>query len=401
MENTSCQNKAIEEFKLWLDQSDVKNFVLEGFAGTGKSYITKQFIDLLKEKGITVATLAYTGKAANVIQQYTGNPSTTIHKFIYKFDVSKMFYHNEDEEKQDLKEGKMLFIQKAKCLIIDEFSLITEEILTDLLKLNKLLIFVGDTKQLPPISGKAYTSKTFLKALNGCFKARLETVVRQLLDQPITAITSLIRHNKTNLATLTMETDFEKVNITKKLKLNMKLWSQEDYQILVHRNKTKNDINKKIRLKLGYNGILEKNEKIIITKNNYTEKLFNGEQFRIASVGDELISFGFRFCQITIEYIDGSELQKSINVLLENLIDPDWTYTLDENLETKLKMNTWSFYKSLVQIDYSYCMTVHKAQGSEYASVCVLADDYVGREYARWLYTACTRAKKELIIKVK
>jgi ATP-dependent exoDNAse (exonuclease V) alpha subunit len=51
--------------------------------------------------------------------------------------------------------------------------------------------------------------------------------------------------------------------------------------------------------------------------------------------------------------------------------------------------------------DYGYCMSVHKSQGSEWQKVIVFEqrtkrwdDNY----YAKWLYTAITRAKEKLFI---
>ena len=48
--------------------------------------------------------------------------------------------------------------------------------------------------------------------------------------------------------------------------------------------------------------------------------------------------------------------------------------------------------------DYGYCITCHKAQGSEYDKVLVIEEFLKGNEHARWLYTAATRAKEKLVI---
>ena len=46
--------------------------------------------------------------------------------------------------------------------------------------------------------------------------------------------------------------------------------------------------------------------------------------------------------------------------------------------------------------DYSYAVTAHKAQGSEFRDVVVL--DTGAPEWRRWMYTAITRAKERLIV---
>jgi exodeoxyribonuclease-5 len=48
--------------------------------------------------------------------------------------------------------------------------------------------------------------------------------------------------------------------------------------------------------------------------------------------------------------------------------------------------------------DYSYCQTVHKAQGSEASKVAVLGSGPGGQDRARWLYTAMTRARDKLLV---
>jgi exodeoxyribonuclease-5 len=49
------------------------------------------------------------------------------------------------------------------------------------------------------------------------------------------------------------------------------------------------------------------------------------------------------------------------------------------------------------QFTYGYCLTAHKAQGSEAKRVCVL-DSWNGGEYQRWLYTAVTRASESCVL---
>ena len=52
------------------------------------------------------------------------------------------------------------------------------------------------------------------------------------------------------------------------------------------------------------------------------------------------------------------------------------------------------------QITYGYALTVHAAQGSEWDKVLVLEESFPfdKEEHKRWLYTACTRAAKRLVI---
>ena len=48
--------------------------------------------------------------------------------------------------------------------------------------------------------------------------------------------------------------------------------------------------------------------------------------------------------------------------------------------------------------DFGYCITVHKAQGSEYSKVLYIEEVLNRKNHHRMLYTAITRAKEKLII---
>jgi len=55
-----------------------------------------------------------------------------------------------------------------------------------------------------------------------------------------------------------------------------------------------------------------------------------------------------------------------------------------------------------LQIKYAYAVTCHKSQGGQWKSVFVdqgyLTEEQINKEYLRWLYTAITRATKELCL---
>ncbi len=79
---TANQKEALIALDLFLE-SDQKCFLLKGYAGTGKTTITKYIADYLEEKKLTVHLMAPTGRAARILYQKTGHDTTTIHKGIY------------------------------------------------------------------------------------------------------------------------------------------------------------------------------------------------------------------------------------------------------------------------------------------------------------------------------
>jgi exodeoxyribonuclease-5 len=60
---TNCQEHAFQKFLSFLEDSSYKAFILKGYAGTGKTTLTKQFIDELVKRELPFSLLASTGRA--------------------------------------------------------------------------------------------------------------------------------------------------------------------------------------------------------------------------------------------------------------------------------------------------------------------------------------------------
>lgn len=59
-------------------------------------------------------------------------------------------------------------------------------------------------------------------------------------------------------------------------------------------------------------------------------------------------------------------------------------------------------YLNALQVKFAYALTCHKSQGGQWKAVFVdqgyLTEEQVNKEFARWLYTAVTRASEELFL---
>lgn len=157
-------------------------FRVFGYAGTGKTTTIRHIMDQL---GIRSETLfaAYTGKAAMVMRK-TGLPARTIHSLIYEpvapdsnecEKLSKAYKLETDptlkaQLKQELREkSKVHFIlrdrensglKQARLLVLDECSMVNDEMLADLLSFNVPMLVLGDPGQLPPIDGEGALTRT-------------------------------------------------------------------------------------------------------------------------------------------------------------------------------------------------------------------------------------------------
>ncbi|MEG0656645.1 MAG: AAA family ATPase, partial [Mucinivorans sp.] len=63
-------------------QGDI--FILNGYAGTGKTTLIAALVTTLESLSIEYSLLAPTGRAAKVMSQYSGHNAHTIHKKIYR-----------------------------------------------------------------------------------------------------------------------------------------------------------------------------------------------------------------------------------------------------------------------------------------------------------------------------
>ena len=193
---THSQEQWAEAISTFVSQKKKDNlFILQGYAGTGKSSMVALLVAALPRIGQRAVLLAPTGRAAKVLSSYAKKKAFTIHK--------KIYFSNAES-------GKLRFRLKNNShrntlFIVDESSMIGEDtsvgrlfergsLLHDLVNYveggdNCKLIFVGDTAQLPPVSlglSPALDPDKLNYEFNKAVAVTvLEQVVRQQLDSGI------------------------------------------------------------------------------------------------------------------------------------------------------------------------------------------------------------------------
>jgi hypothetical protein len=166
-------------------------FRLFGYAGTGKTTlalaIKRKIVRLVQAKdhganhADTVLSAAFTGKAALVMQSKGLKGSSTIHSLIYS---------NDDPEGGamptfSLNPGSKL--ADAKLCIIDECSMVSEELGRDLLSFGVKILVLGDPAQLPPVDGAGFFT-------NATPDVMLSEVHRQAEGNPIIRLSMDVRN---------------------------------------------------------------------------------------------------------------------------------------------------------------------------------------------------------------
>ena len=361
---------------------------IAGYAGTGKSTLVKFIVNALDIDEDYVCYIAYTGKAAKVLREKGCPNAMTAHKLLYqsfpKADGS--FYHK----------IKRPLDWPYKLIVVDEISMLPKEI-WDLLLSHKIhVICLGDPFQLPPIGEDnqvLYNPHIFL-----------DEIMRQAQESEIIRLTMDIRNGKP--LSLFKGNEVQVID-QKDMVGGMYGWAD---QIIVAKNATRRSVNSAMR-KMLFNvddDAPVEGDKIICLRNDWET---------VTEAGDVLVNG-------TIGTLNNIKLNKNHPFLkpqmiadflpddyseLDLAISPQDLYFRNLNIDHKLlttgeptvtDKNFKRFPKGMrpLTFDYGYCITCHKAQGSEYDKVLVLEEFLRGSDHDRWLYTAATRAKEKLVI---
>lgn len=332
-------------------ESDRPIFEMSGYAGTGK---TSVLVELAKLHEMSL--VAYTGKAASVLQAKSGMGANTIHSLFYRLiDVGK-----DKNGKKILAFERVEQNLRGSIIGVDESSTINEEIGADLVRTGAKIISFGDSCQLPPVVGKQFFNHPSYE---------LTEIHRQALESPI------IRQAHQMRTRGTYEDDTAKFRTVRKL-------SDDDLVaadiVLVWRNKTRHAVNKRMRKILNRTGDLpQAGEPVMCLKNARRYGIFNGAVYTLAEAFDPE-----KDATIYLEHHDGS----IIEIPRAGFVPPGGD------------INSFDDVKITTAFDFGYACTVNKAQGSEYARVALM-DDYSRLEGRRsWTYTGITRASDSIII---
>lgn len=195
------------------------------------------------------------------------------------------------------------------------------------------------------------------------------------------------------------------------LTTGMLLWAD---QIICSTNATRIALNNQMRELLGRSGDPQDGDKVICLKNNWDVYSLNDNPLVNGTIGYLKDSFS-TFLQIPAK-ISGDGKSKKLDILnavfISDTEDDYGNLDMDKKLiltgepgldwKTSYKMGRSILFQDKIpnQFTYGYAITCHKSQGSEWDNVLVIEEGFPfdKEEHQRWLYTACTRAAKKLVI---
>ena len=444
---TLGQKKIIEALASWLSDADTERiFILNGYAGTGKTSIIAAFVATLKKLRIKPVMLAPTGRAAKVFSGYAGQKAFTIHKKIYRqkaFSNEPTGFHPADNLHKDT-----LFIVDEASMIanegLDSFVFGTGRLLDDLVQYvysgeNCRLILMGDVAQLPPVmqTESPALNPEILRGYNlKVQEITLTQVVRQSENSGIlfnaTRLRDALRNGTVEIfpkLRLKGFTDFRKVNGDELIEEISSAYSRdgiEETMIISRSNKRATLYNNGIRNRILYREEeLSSGDRLMIAKNNYfwtagnkeMDFIANGEIIQVLRVRRTYELYGFRFADVSVRFQD-YDLETDVKILLDTLqtaapalpkdLNDKLFYTILEDYDDvptkagKMKKMKADPHYNVLQVKYAYAVTCHKAQGGQWMNVFLdigyITEEMLGEDFYRWLYTAFTRATHRLYL---
>lgn len=257
------------------------------------------------------------------------------------------------------------------------------------------VICLGDPFQLPPIGEDnqvLYNPHIFL-----------DEIMRQAQESEIIRLTMDIRNGR---GLQLFKGNEVQVIDQKDIIGGMYGWAD---QIIVAKNATRRNINSRMRTMLFDvdNEVPVEGDKIICLRNAWETVTEAGDVLVNGTIGT-ISNIHYN------KYHPFLKPQMTANFLSDDNIEdldycPQDVYFRNLNIDYKLlttgeptvtEKNFKRFPKEFrpLTFDYGYCITCHKAQGSEYDKVLVFEEYLKGGDHDRWLYTAATRAKEKLVI---
>lgn len=408
------QDDALLKVSRWLENpGEQQLFRLFGYAGTGKTTLARHLAEGVAGE---VLFAAYTGKAASVLRKSGATNAQTLHSLIYlPKERSKERYN---DLKQEIEEVELMLheemsewgpdwqgnpkledrlaklrgdlrveernskrpdfslnvespLREAKLLVVDECSMVNEEMAQDILSFGAPVLVLGDPEQLPPVTGTGYFT-------NAKPNVMLTEIHRQARDNPIIDLATRVR-SRERLARGQYGTSSVIARATPELAL-------EANQILVGTNATRTSTNDRMRQLKGFgNRWPMEGEKLVCLRNDKDHGLLNGTLHTVLSDSEEV--GGYINLRIRPEDAPGAD----------PLLVPAHPEHFGGDPE---QIGYWD-RRNAQEFTFGYALTVHKSQGSQWDNVLVIDQSGVFKDpdtRRKWLYTAITRAADTVTI---
>ena len=446
-ETTFSQKKVVEMLSDYLSEPKTEQiFVLNGYAGTGKTTLLAAVVEVLDAMQVPTVLLAPTGRAAKVLSRYCHREALTIHKRIYRERTTADY-----ESHFSLDVNK----ERGAVFIVDEASMLADatsegqifgsgSLLDDLIKYIRSgrdcrLILVGDNAQLPPV-GSAFSpalDRDVMSVYGDVVYASMDDVVRQQAESGIlfnaTMLRCMLENGIYEVPQLDMSfADVESISggeVMEKVQECYDRYGRDETIIITRSNRRANRYNEGVRrYNLSAEEAIESGDCLMVVKNNYyyTERekecpmsfAANGDVVQLRKIYRFEDFYGFHFADALLSFPDYDDFELRCRILLDTISSESPSLTREEGrrllqeveqdyLDIKSRIKRLKEIRenphfNAVQVKFAYAITCHKAQGGQWKAVFVdralFGDEEMTADMLRWLYTAFTRATERLYL---
>lgn len=404
--------------------------MLAGLAGTGKTTTAIEVINQLRAMGMRPAVCTPTGKAAHVLNKKDPTMmATTLHRTLSArpYDMLEAVHRrldeleamstsaqglSDDEKKEEADLLKKVdsakrganslgfepittedFLEEGHdMLVFDEASMIGSKTAATLINhINVPMIFIGDNAQLPPVNEEAAVNLDRADV-------KLTEILRQGADSGILKVAHGITKGKIMPAKEMMQ--YPDLGVVKDHSPAAVRHLCGDHQMIVWKNDERHALNPYCRIARGFEFSGEQypywpmvGEKLMVDQNDYDRRLMRGQILTVSKLLGNNHSNPYL---LEIEATDEEDRLRHVVVNISDLVKQQ--LVKKGSVEDQRSRRTASF--SGLAVQFAYTITCHKAQGSEYDKVCVATSLPLDgkRDEPRWFYTACTRAKNNLVL---
>ncbi|MBL4763464.1 MAG: AAA family ATPase [Gammaproteobacteria bacterium] len=408
-------------------------YVIKGYAGTGKTTSLIELVRRCQEQGFKICLTAPTNKAVDVIRRTMRQANVSV-DIMTTFKLLGLAIGT-SEGKKILKRGGQSSVKNYRAVIIDECSMVGDELLKYLNQDCESFISIGDPMQLPPVN----------EVESGAFHAgqntELKTVIRQAAENPIISASMLIREmidkEQFDLERLKQAFDMKDrsgiIEATYQVGLQWMMESfksrdfeddNDKFRCVAWTNRTVNMINK-----MAYNHVYDNpdtpfmHHQTVVLRNNAMEAFYVNQELVVTSLiqRDVVYRPDGRDATVTSAFVENPDLIQPVQCWDVGLIDEDGNeemascvddiVTHKQNIEAiksvaKKHGAVWPLFFSYIDyyadLRHPYAMTVHCSQGSTFENQFLMLDDILKnpntREMMQMLYVAVTRPSNCLVV---
>lgn len=384
------QTEAVETALEWFDRVQRREArqlrTLVGLAGAGKTTVTGVIAREIAALDIPIAYAAPTGKAASVLRrslraQGLKGEATTLHRLMYQ---------------PRARDGDIEWVRKDLSefglIVVDEASMLSTDLLDDLMASRVPILAVGDHGQLPPVGEDTSVLENP--------DSELREIHRQADGNPVLDFCYCVRRGG-DWRTMLRQSKDERLQMIPKAGATMYLGRRfadaadrpmsEDPMVICASNRTRKMLAAATRLYLPKDDLLVAGDRVICLKNAYMQSLLaNGFRGRVISAKKcpepRHIEATIVFEDDEFELLNGRCCRAQIGQ--------------EKVLLSPKEAGCGSWEQAGLLFDYGGALTAHKAQGSQSREAIVYVEDYMGDEdyFRRHLYTGASRAQERLIV---